>query len=119
MNMFITAMESCHDKSLHSGLICIDTGAEFRYSLLYEAGRWQMSDWISVKDRLPENNVPVDIWCAWKQGNPTRETDVQRVWDSIGLFWQSSMGHIDDSVVTHWMLRPAPPEPEVAQERRA
>lgn len=88
-----------------------------------------MSEWISVKDRLPElpeegsyPSVHVLVarrysqcWAvgeaAWvhQRGAGTVKARIPR-WERGGRIYEG---------VTHWQPLPAPPEPEVAQERRA
>lgn len=58
-----------------------------------------MSEWISVKDRLPENNNPILVYMPEEKG-----------WLRYGI----SIGIIDDGTddkdeVTHWMPLPLPP----------
>jgi hypothetical protein len=69
-------------------------------------------EWISVKDRMPETDDAVDIWCKWKEGNPSRVTDARWLKDGLGEYWIARMGHISTNVVTHWMPLPFPPKNE-------
>lgn len=67
-------------------------------------------NWISVKTgEYPTFGTPVDLWCKWKMGDPSRVADATLEKDSMGAFWRASMGHVDDSVVTHWSYLPEPP----------
>lgn len=78
-----------------------------------------MSEWISTKDRLPEENTPVLICttrkCVWK----ARYYDEYRVLQVLirAAYWEVD-GSCDESIefepaeVTHWMPLPEPPEGE-------
>lgn len=64
-----------------------------------------MSEWISVKERLPERFKPVLI-CREKNGKPYVEQgykDVCEWWKVYGTRTKQ---------VTHWMPLPEPPEEE-------
>lgn len=66
-----------------------------------------VQEWISVKDRLPENGDVV--LCFMEFGE-------QRIlqWDSVSSWWLG-YGHGDDwqkADVTHWMPLPKPPKGE-------
>ncbi len=66
-----------------------------------------MNEWISVKDRLPEEDKPYII--------SYRSNDEQKV---VGAFWDSFEGYnqftTDEGLiyedVTHWMPLPNPPK---------
>ena len=58
----------------------------------------EKSRWISVKDRLPEENVRVLVLL---KDHPTR-IDTDRIVDSRWVRWNSN--------ITHWMPLPEPPE---------
>ena len=72
-----------------------------------------MSEWISVKDRLPEIGVEVLI-CDVSCSNGYRDIwslERDEVYDDIG--WNDKNGdwyYLDD--VTHWMPLPKPPKEE-------
>ena len=57
-----------------------------------------MSDWISVKDRLPNDNERVLVHVVGKPFN----IDADRFFNSRWVRW--------NGVVTHWMPLPEPPE---------
>jgi len=63
--------------------------------------------WISVKDRLPENNTECLVRIKWRNtfGEWIKDT---MLWDYAGDSWAVE----DDEVVTHWMPEPEPPEDE-------
>ena len=68
--------------------------------MLDDAPTVEMPGWISVKERLPEKNVPVLVW--EKQGFAY----VDRL--EAECAWQiASTRH---AIVTHWMPLPEPPE---------
>lgn len=68
--------------------------------------------WISVNDKLPENNYPV---LAYAKGT-ARNGDTQCVASCHNGFWfiQAESGKLSfpqmQYVVTHWMPLPEPPE---------
>ena len=60
-----------------------------------------MSEWISVKERLPE----LDQWCAWWDVTGYAEPCTAfRDMNDIEMWWQN---------YTHWMPLPALPKEEV------
>lgn len=62
-----------------------------------------MSEWISVKDQLPERFKPVLV-CREKNGSPY----VEQGHKDVGEWWKvygTRTKHI-----THWMPLPEPPE---------
>ena len=60
-------------------------------------------EWISVKDRLPEANKDVIVFCK------TNWYDILQC-NSSGDFYRSSVGGTHKVTVTHWMPLPKPPE---------
>ncbi len=62
-----------------------------------------MSNWISVKDRVPEDGQEVDVW--QKGIFNWRETNV--IYEKYDGFYHNNEKLND---VTHWMPLPAPPE---------
>ena len=60
-----------------------------------------MSEWISVKDRLPETGVEV---LAYSDG------DIYTVVHCIDGSWIASSTYYDLYHVTHWMPLPEPPD---------
>lgn len=65
-----------------------------------------MSEWISVKDRLPEPYVAVLVW----EKDDTKEGGFAYVDRHDGEVWK--IGSLGNGAVTHWMPLPEPPEPE-------
>jgi hypothetical protein len=65
-------------------------------------------DWISVKDKLPENRVGKIVFC--EDGSITT-----MYYDPDNKYWVSQMG-FDRYDVTHWMEKPAPPKVEREEE---
>lgn len=63
-----------------------------------------MSEWIDVRDKLPETFVPVIVCRKGKDGSPIVESgysDVNGWWRIYGTRTKR---------VTHWMPLPEPPE---------
>lgn len=73
-----------------------------------------MSEWISVKDKLPENNVTVLAYCE-KTKKYFIGNAIYRCF-SDGVYWrhEGARGamYTVTSKVTHWMPLPEPPEEE-------
>ena len=79
-----------------------------------------MAEWISVKDRLPEEDTPVLIYAPntggiWMAGycGEYRVMQVQvrpAYWESYGSYDECMEFKPQD--VTHWMPLPEPPEGE-------
>ena len=58
-----------------------------------------MSKWISVEDRLPEEDAEILVWCGWQ---------LTSIYDSEKYFY--TIDEIDCiHHVTHWMPLPEPP----------
>lgn len=65
-----------------------------------------MSEWISVKDRLPEKT---GLYLIYEQKyNPMMET----CFYSNCSGWQYGFSDSDAELITHWMPLPEPPEIE-------
>ena len=68
-----------------------------------------MSDWISVNDRLPEDEErykgrrQIDVLVCTQKGLVTK---VRRYYDALWEFWE--WGRIDSSIVVAWMHLPEP-----------
>lgn len=68
-----------------------------------------MSDWISVDDRLPEQESPVLIIIKHSHHNILQAAFDYRV-GSEGWYDFQSEEEVDFNVVTHWMPLPTPPK---------
>lgn len=69
-----------------------------------------MSDWISVKDRLPEVFDEVIVYFNGFISIAWRETEKKKN-GIVGWHWDSQMSYPESLVnVTHWMPLPKPPE---------
>ena len=65
-----------------------------------------MNEWISVKDRLPEENGQyLCVWHYLHEGDKDF-MDCLNFWDGAFPWENFGSGH----VVTHWMLLPEPPK---------
>ena len=69
---------------------------------LYEAGYRKQSEWISVEERLPEEEARVLVWLNIEDNYTTIDTD--RILCGKWVRW--------NSFVTHWMPLPEPPKME-------
>ena len=67
-----------------------------------------MSEWISVKDRLPKVSKEVWVWVIYKRikGRPRYETHTESWIENDGTW---AVGSAKKYEVTHWMPLPAPP----------
>lgn len=93
-------------EKLKAAGIEVDASNE-RYVRLAELER--QTEWISVKDRMPEDNVPVLL--VWTNG---RVTSVIPGWHvsikGLGNDWNTSCGLRPEEEITHWMPLPEPPK---------
>ena len=70
------------------------------YEVLYNAGYRKQSEWISVAERLPENDVRVLVYINSERSYTKIDTD--RMVDGKFVRWYKD--------VTHWMPLPEPPK---------
>lgn len=74
-----------------------------------------MSEWISVKDRLPEQFIDVLVWCVSSVVFPIPEGTSYAGVDSFVL-WNDGVessfrtDRFNYGKVTHWCAIPAPPK---------
>lgn len=83
------------------------TDLEYKDSILTaicEAPTFNVPQWISVDEQLPEEDVRVLVWLREEKGEYTR-IDTDRRYNGKWVRWQSR--------VTHWMPLPEPPTVEV------
>ena len=68
-----------------------------------------MSEWISVKDRLPDEKNPVLMWSRRSRTVPTCAACQYELWD-----WHPEYSPHDYGLemITHWMPLPEPPKEE-------
>ena len=70
-----------------------------------------MSGWISVKDRLPDNDDFVLVIVSGKAGNITLDNAIELAQFSMDEGWILEMWpEWEDPKVTHWMPLPEPPK---------
>lgn len=81
------------------------TSHELAYKKGYEAGK---PKWISVKERLPEN----DQWALCFMKDKSFGTFRVLQWNYIDWQWNDGNEWFDENDVTHWMLLPSPPSTE-------
>lgn len=72
-----------------------------------------MSEWISVKKRLPEENTPVlictrwgDVWMAKYWGKRRLYTIATAYWEAVNVRYDCGAAP-ETTDVTHWMPLPA------------
>ncbi|WP_373325652.1 DUF551 domain-containing protein [Sporomusa paucivorans] len=69
--------------------------------------------WISCRDRLPENGRPIDVWIVennYGRRSIDAEYDAEeRLFDTDEGDYEADDGTEIDGIVTHWMYRPADP----------
>lgn len=73
------------------------------------------SGWISVEDRLPENDARVDVWfttndCDERLTDYFYKKDTNQWWRWGSEYGGSSYKQVLPLGVTHWRKRPPPPE---------
>ena len=78
-----------------------DIGYMIRKQTTVDAAEVLRSQWISVKDKLPETEEEVLVFTVSKTGN----VNVDK-----GYLLNGRFVHRGSAVVTHWMPLPAPPE---------
>ena len=83
-----------------------------------------VQEWISVKDRLPEQDGEYLIYKVWgtrgwcdklyfaKDGRKVDKYDFGRKWKNVWYKYDSEWGYISIDYVTHWMPLPQPPKGE-------
>ena len=67
-------------------------------------------EWISVKDRLPEEGVPVLVTGVVKKGDHPYLVDY--IYKDDWFWWPMNYNRTRGFVITHWMPLPEPPEAE-------
>lgn len=62
-----------------------------------------MSEWISVKDRLPEDGDDLSIMLVWR--------GIEHDYDTVRWRYQQGWDCViqDKATITHWMPLPKPP----------
>ena len=65
-------------------------------------------EWISVKDRLPEEGVPVLVTGVVKKGDHPYLVDY--IYKDDWFWWPMNYNRTIGFVITHWMPLPEPPE---------
>ena len=77
-----------------------------------------MTDWISIDERMPEQNCPILIYCPERKGRvfiAIYERNWQGVVNGDGVRWMADMFFGDGVAytykqdVSHWMPLPDPP----------
>ena len=84
-----------------------------------------MSEWISIEEKLP----PMNYWVlVIAQGDPAgiirfaRAFDVDTAFEGTEDAWRTISWRLEPEAMqyyapTHWMPRPNPPQPPVAQQK--
>ena len=84
----------------HMFLVAANSIALYQRDINYLNFCWsEQTNWISVKDRLPEEDVRVLVWLNTNRSYTKIDTD--RRFEGKWVRWVSD--------VTHWMPLPAPP----------
>ena len=81
-----------------------------QYEQGYRDGK-QISQWISVKDRLPDNDSTVLCWYEYRAMDGTHEGEMIQKY-GIGYYFKGWCGEVScgcDARVIAWMPLPAPP----------
>lgn len=70
----------------------------------YDAGYQAAQQWISVKERLPEDGHDLSIMLVWRS--------IEHDYDTVRWRYQQGWDCVvqDKSTITHWMPLPKPPE---------
>ena len=89
----------------NSCLAC--SGVEFKPDDATAAWNRRVGQWISVKERLPENGADVLVYIA---GSEIVLVDFNK-----GCWYLEGYGCLGRGEVTHWMPLPQPPEKEGVQ----
>ena len=72
-----------------------------------------MAEWISVKDRLPEEGVNVLCWYEYfRYGNYNRMYQTYGIGYQFNGFWSGEVSQGRNTKVLMWMPLPEPPEGE-------
>lgn len=79
-----------------------DSDARSCAEILYDYANYRKQEWISVKDRLPEEDIRVLVYLNTNRSYTKMDTD--RRFEGKWVRWASD--------VTHWMPLPAPPTEE-------
>lgn len=95
----------------HMFLVAANSIALYQRDINYLNFCWsEQTNWISVKDRLPETNQEVLVYRGSHIG------DLMNVYTYVGNDkWEDEYGYwsvTDDEGITHWMPLPAPPTEE-------
>ena len=64
-------------------------------------------EWISVKDKFPENDTWVDIWDGEQRIPDVKFRDNDFLFHVLDH--QGDFSHFEVLSLTHWMLQPKPP----------
>ena len=95
---------------------------EQAYKNGYEKGKQDAVKWISVKDRLPEEDgvylvfqkhtygTCIAVLRFAKDARKVDKYDFHRGWKNVWYRYDSEWGHITIDDVTHWMPLPDPPK---------
>ncbi len=77
-----------------------------------------MSEWISVKDRLPEEGIPVIVcYLGYYDGMPCSDS-LANIKCGGWCWWEGYDCDNDEEIrvdVTHWMMLPDPPKEDIGE----
>jgi hypothetical protein len=90
----------------------------------FEKGKAAAMKWISVKDRLPDEDGKYLVYKVWgrlcwcevlsfaKDGRKVDKYDFHRGWKNVWYRYDSECGYLTIDDVTHWMTLPPAPKGE-------
>ena len=67
-------------------------------------------NWISVKERLPDEGVEVLVYCCYFKDNCSQEIASLDSYGGIQYWDLEGRQYLEMEDVTHWMPLPEPPE---------
>lgn len=96
----------------------ISSFGDWMFANGFNSGVWASTHWISVKDRLPEKQIPVLVYVpphTSGQDEYIGYVGMAYYTELGGKWWAGTDGDVYGAIgfihpPTHWMPRPAPPQ---------